>query len=290
MGRLWTFRDTLGCVNPEFWFCYEHSIFPDHEFEMHFHDFTELVLVRHGCGLHVLRNEAYPITSGDVFVVAPNEEHGYRDIEGLDLCNFMIDMDRFLDRNSDLHRLIGFHALFHLEPEYRTKRGLPSRFHLNKQQMLYLYDLLEPIEEEYRGQKPGFESMIRAYLTLVVGYLSREYVEQESPPSRELLALSRVRTFIETNYPSAISLDDLADTACMSKNTLLRAFSHCYGTSPIQYLMQHRLLKAREMLQDVNASVTDVAYAVGFNDSSYFSRQFRLLFGTSPREFKRRAV
>ncbi len=231
---------------------------------MHFHDFTELVIVRHGHGLHLFGDDhKYTLASGDVFVIAPNEVHGYDDIEGLDLCNVMFDFKRYNIADSDLQHLPGFHALFHLEPAFRLERGLTSKFRLSKEQMLYLFhNLLAPLEEEYRARRPACESMMRAYLTLVIGYLSRNYVEQATLASPELLGLSRVRSYIESNYQDDITLQHLADIACMSKNTLLRTFAKYYGDSPIKYLIRYRLTKAGDLLRDENCSVTDVAYAV----------------------------
>jgi AraC-like DNA-binding protein len=239
----------------------------------------------------LFEDRKYALAAGDVFVITPNEVHGYDDIEGLDLCNIMFDFKRFDISDSDLQHLPGFHALFHLEPAFRLERGLTSKFRLSKEQMLHLFhNLVAPLEEEYRDRPPACESMMHAYLTLVIGYLSRNYVEQATPASPELLGLSRVRSFIESNYQDDISLQDLADIACMSKNTLLRAFTKYYGGSPIKYLIHYRLTKASDLLREGNSSVTDVAYAVGFSDSSYFARQFQKAYRLTPREFRKRAT
>ena len=56
-------------------------------------------------------------------------------------------------------------------------------------------------------------------------------------------------------------------------------------TSPVEQLLRIRLNAAAEMLAVKGCSVAETAYACGFNDSNYFSLQFRRLFGLSPRDY-----
>jgi AraC-like DNA-binding protein len=72
----------------------------------------------------------------------------------------------------------------------------------------------------------------------------------------------------------------------MSERSFYRAFSMATGESPLTYLQKLRLTKAAEILQSTDKNVTEVAFECGFNDSSYFARQFRRVFGVSPRQFQ----
>ena len=79
----------------------------------------------------------------------------------------------------------------------------------------------------------------------------------------------------------------MADVACMSKNSLLRALKRSYGTSPMSYLNQFRLKRAKRLLDDQNLTITEVSFNTGFSDSNYFSRQFRRAYGVSPSEYRK---
>lgn len=274
------------CRYPDFRFHIQYSVFPERECPVHTHDFAELVVVCHGRGMHVIDNQRYPVVAGDVFVVRPGDVHGYSDIEGMAICNVVFDPEAFLKSNWDLCDLPGYHALFHLEPLYRHVHEFKSKLHLSEEKLHYAYQLIARIEEEYIRRAPGFQAMIACHLGLLAGYLSRQYTEQETPASRELLNLFRVRNHIEENYREPITLDDLAQVAYMSKNSLLRAFSRCYGSSPIHYLIQHRLSKACELLRTRRCTITEAAHEVGFSDSNYFARQFRRAYGISPRDYR----
>jgi AraC-like DNA-binding protein len=61
------------------------------------------------------------------------------------------------------------------------------------------------------------------------------------------------------------------------------------GTTPSAYILERRLARAAERLGAAHeASITEIAFELGFNDSAYFARAFRQRFGVSPREWRRR--
>ncbi len=60
--------------------------------------------------------------------------------------------------------------------------------------------------------------------------------------------------------------------------------------TPFQYLLEYRVKTAAQLLLETEESVTEIGFAVGFSDSSYFTRVFRRLIGCAPSEFRRRAA
>jgi len=74
----------------------------------------------------------------------------------------------------------------------------------------------------------------------------------------------------------------------MSESSLLSTFKEATGQSPIDYLIHLRIQRAAELLCRSVQSISEIAFAVGFEDSNYFSRQFRQTMHTSPREYRRR--
>ena len=88
--------------------------------------------------------------------------------------------------------------------------------------------------------------------------------------------------FVEENLPEKISLGDVARLCGMGRFQFSRAFKQVQGITFQEFLMQRRINRAIELLRHPKASVTDVAFAVGFNDLSYFARVFRRYTGVSP--------
>ena len=82
-------------------------------------------------------------------------------------------------------------------------------------------------------------------------------------------------------------LDELADSIGMSKVQLHRKLTALTGQAPGELIRSFRLHRAMEMLQKNAGTVAEIAYAVGFNDPSYFSKSFHKQFGRSPGDVKK---
>ena len=72
----------------------------------------------------------------------------------------------------------------------------------------------------------------------------------------------------------------------MSVRNFSRVFHQAYGISPINYVIQLRIQHAYELLHTMDISVSEVAYLCGFQDSSYFTRQFKHASGLTPKEYR----
>ena len=97
-----------------------------------------------------------------------------------------------------------------------------------------------------------------------------------------------LKTFLEVikeKYTdSQTAVEDLAKGMAVSQPTLNRKIRSMTGKTPLEVLTEYRLNTALKMLQDIHsdANVSDVAYEVGFNDPSYFTKKFRDFFGYLP--------
>ncbi|HET7912576.1 MAG TPA: AraC family transcriptional regulator [Pseudolabrys sp.] len=95
----------------------------------------------------------------------------------------------------------------------------------------------------------------------------------------------RVLEFIEDHLPETISLSTLSALAQLSPYHFARAFKQDLGLPPHRYHINRRVERAKSLL--VDRSVTEVALAVGYAETSSFSSSFRRVTGVSPSEFRR---
>lgn len=87
---------------------------------------------------------------------------------------------------------------------------------------------------------------------------------------------------IEENIFNPVSLNDLAYLSGRSLSAFKREFKEIYNTSPLHYIRNRRLDKAKELLTHTSLSVTDVCFSTGFENASHFSKVFKERFGISP--------
>ena len=99
--------------------------------------------------------------------------------------------------------------------------------------------------------------------------------------------LKNVLVFMRDNYDKPISLSDMADAADMSSKYFCYFFKEMTRKSPVEYLNTYRVEKAARKLITSDISVTDVAFACGFNDLSYFIKTFKAYKGVTPARFRR---
>lgn len=110
--------------------------------------------------------------------------------------------------------------------------------------------------------------------------------EQESEQEEKINPF--LKTFLEVveekHVESQITIEDLAQAMAVSQPTLNRKIRSLTGKTPLEVLNEYRLNHALRLLQDSSSddNVADVAYSVGFNDPSYFTKKFRDFFGYLP--------
>jgi len=97
------------------------------------------------------------------------------------------------------------------------------------------------------------------------------------------------RHYINNNFDNELNLDLLSHIRFTSKFHLLRLFKRYYGQTPMQYLIDRRLDKSKELLLK-GQSVTETCFDIGFESPSSFSTLFKSKFGLTPTEFQKRAI
>jgi AraC-like DNA-binding protein len=89
---------------------------------------------------------------------------------------------------------------------------------------------------------------------------------------------------IQSDLARPLAVGDLAQQVGMSSSAFFEHFKAVTGTSPLQYQKDLRLLRARESLRQTDAKVSDIAFAVGYESSAQFSREYARKFGVPPRQ------
>jgi len=114
--------------------------------------------------------------------------------------------------------------------------------------------------------------------------LSFSQKENTNHPDEVIL---QAQLWIQNNLGrAAISMRQLATLSGMSQRNFSRRFRAATNMSPVQYLQNQRFLEAKDLLQNSNLSISEIAYRVGYLDVSYFTKLFKQLSSTTPREYR----
>lgn len=87
--------------------------------------------------------------------------------------------------------------------------------------------------------------------------------------------LAAVNSYIEDHFTEDISLEKLSSEFYISKYYLTREYKHIYGKTIFQHIITARINYGKKLLRFSDKSVEEIAHLCGFNDQSYFARQFK---------------
>ncbi len=97
--------------------------------------------------------------------------------------------------------------------------------------------------------------------------------------------ISDALRYIRTHLSTRISVDDLAEQACLSSDHFIRLFRRAVGNTPMQYINIKRIERAQILLLSEQYSIKKLSYTLGYEDTSYFIRVFRRITGITPTAF-----
>ncbi|MCK5852137.1 helix-turn-helix domain-containing protein [bacterium] len=249
----------------------------------HTHNFDELVFVLSGTALHIADDEEYPLIRGDVFTIHGNHKHSFRNTQNFHIANLLYKKDFFEKMKDEFSDLPGFQALFINEPRYRKNHKFESKLHLNSHQLNEITKFIFALEKEEEERRVGFKKMQTRIFESIVIEICRYYTETDKPKSKVLLNISTAIDYMEKNYTEPATIRLLAKKVYMSTSHFRCAFKKITGLSPINFLIRLRIEKATEMIaNNSNLNVTEIAIRSGFENSAYFSRQFKKITGIAP--------
>jgi len=104
---------------------------------------------------------------------------------------------------------------------------------------------------------------------------------------RDVRRMQQICTYVMAHYVHTISLDEIAAEVGMNRSTFCSYFKRCKGMTFSQFVTQYRLNTACELLKHSQKQVSEICFAVGFNDVPHFNRVFKELKGVSPKDYRK---
>ena len=248
----------------------------------HQHKYFELVYVLRGKATRKLSDDMVPVSAGDYYVANPRSAHGYENLQNLEVI----------------------HCLFYPEHIHQALKDCPSISSLLSNRILrfgvpmdipiadrVFHDsdgsvrrIIKSMEKEYAERRTGYMEMLRCYLTQALVHAARA---SETPFSHE--AVTKVMEHLKSHYAETLSLDTLSQLVDYTPQYLSNLFSNEVGMSIQEFLQRLRMEEACKLLTNTTLSMAEVAAAVGYQDTRYFSKIFRRYQVMSPKEYRKAA-
>lgn len=271
--------------NPTFLFSWK-GIRTEDEKNYHSHEHLELCYVQSGIGRYRIDDEIYDIQEGDLIVLNAGVFHQALVKAGGPTVEFFVGLtDIFL---GDLEA-----------NQFPLKDGSPV-IHTSGELKLKLSRLCVSMEAEKEFCRLGRYYMMKTYAVQMLLLLIRELEQpREMKPAGQYsfesvnrkYVVEKIIDYFEDHYEEKISLDQIASNMYLSPFYVSKIFKAETGNTPIHYLIDIRLEKAKELLeQNRQISIQEAAAKVGYEDAYHFSKLFKKKFGISPSAVRRREM
>lgn len=149
-------------------------------------------------------------------------------------------------------------------------------------------DLARFMRWEVENQELGWRESLDALTTVFSIHLLRNYSSISGAPQRYYsgglspIALRRIDDYIQCNLQSAVSLERLSTMVGLSPSHFARAFKQSTGTSPHQYIIEARLIRARDLIRNSDMTLSKIAHEAGFSSNSHMTATMRRSWDVTP--------
>jgi AraC-like DNA-binding protein len=156
---------------------------------------------------------------------------------------------------------------------------------------IVIYDLVRALvtmSESSTTTAPfGVESIVLAIVLRILGRNARSY-DASAPRAKALISwrLKRVKEHVAAHLAGPITLPDLAQAAGLTRMHFAAQFKAATGLRPREYVLQHRIARARKLLLESDLKLVDIALASGFQTQAHFTTVFKKLTYSTPYEWR----
>jgi len=259
-------------------------------FFLHWHFEFELVTVLEGGIIYTVEDQDYCLLAGEGLFIQSNQLHAARSYNGLpcEACVVVFHPNLFGANTQGttyskyvyplLSGDISFTPILKRDP-------LSASFWQHT-----ALKLLEDIDKLYLLPVVENELLLKSKL-YEIWHLFFYYGQINNKANRDikqykLERMEPVITYIHQHYKEEISLLTLAQLLPMSEGQFCRAFKEVMNMTPIAYVIRYRILQSCILLANSNIKIADIARSIGFNNISYFNREFGKAIGCSPSHYR----
>lgn len=260
---------------------------------IHRHDFIEIAYVIEGKGVHVVGDNTYNISKGDLFIINYDVPHGFLSCNESSTppivynCIFMpefLDMALFSSNHfQDITSSFLFKSLF--PEDYQLGPDL----RLHGAEFTETGDLFSRMYSEYKLMQKGYTDIIRAYLIQLIVKIFRYTCisNKRKIASKNIELILKAMDYLKQNFNAEVKLEDLAMKSFISKNYFSRLFREITGVSFSDYIQQLRIDEACSLLKTTNLKIITIASQAGFKDLKFFYEVFKKYTGKTPGDYRK---
>jgi AraC family transcriptional regulator, transcriptional activator of pobA len=247
----------------------------------HSHDYYEITWITNGTGKLFADLREYSLDENSLYFIKPNQVH--RLLLSGDAQGFILTFkDSFVNLGAHEFDLTSQASLFQLF------------FHLQvlsvqKEMVTDMMETMIKMVKEFKNEYSFKAQLLRRYLIIFLIYVNRQFEkrQQSTHHSRETELTKSFMELLEQNFKEKKMVADYADELYITPNYLNGIVKKNTGFSAGHHIRQRVVLEAKRMCRYSDTGMKEIAYNLGFVDSSHFSKFFKAVSGMNFSDFKK---
>lgn len=248
--------------------------------DVHFHNAIELVKINSGEIKCIVGEKELVLQAGDIMFINSNVMHRLCYTKPVDISYIQIDIEAYFRQYSNY-------------TDYFINKfitSLHNREYLFEKDQRELNEIFEKFLDESVNQKENFEAYIKAYVQLLIAFMYRNKLLTDPESyydSEKLKGLKPVLEYIEQNYTTYVSLEEISKSTGIDKYRLCRQFKAATGSTIVSYINFLRLSKASSMLLNTDKTIGEICFDSGFSTIQYFNKTFKNFYNCTPKAYRK---
>lgn len=247
--------------------------------EVHKHTFYEILWVDKGKSQQTIDYHTYELRENSLFFISPGQVHTFEQWQSLEGGTILFDADFFLLNQPSNDRL--FELVF-LDNAYANPNVQLSAADFAA--VRHIIDLL--MAEKNRSDSNPLIVQSLLHILLLHVQRSIDSREQKTVPKRAVLVYKQFRNLLEKTFTQGLTTRDYASALHITQHYLNRTVKEVTGKTTTAVLRERSMLEAKRLLTFSDSTVTEIATALGYFDSSYFAKLFKKDAGMPPLQFR----
>lgn len=260
--------------------------------EIHTHDFIEVVYIFGGTGIHAVNNISYEVKKGDLLFINYGQTHAFTaGKNGMTFYNILIRPELFsqdLLNSENAFELLSLTAFNEFSNSIDKECSFIS---LDSDSMKKIESILNLLEDEFKGSLRGRRTMLNSLIMAIMLIIFRAMSPDMALHQKSFGNVAEdILGYIESHCHEKLSLKDLADRCFYNPSYFSRLFKETYSMTITEYITKVRIEKSMELLKCSEMTIDNICISVGYSDKTKFYKDFKLLVGKTPAEYRKNKI
>ena len=258
----------------------------------HKHSFFELIYVLEGRGTHLINDNNYIFSEGDVFLLTPDDAHNFTSVEPTRFCIIDFTKALFSRSRAKLEEKMEVSEFFkRVEYIFHNHHNVKGNIVSSKEKTSF-HVLINQIIQEKEKKQQFSEIIIQNILFLLLHLIARNvqqnisnYHQQQNTGSK----IHEITAYIQQHIydKGLLKIENLAAHFHKSPDHLTKYFKTQTGTTIKEYVLKYKLDLVQTRLKFSDLTISEIAQELNFTDESHLNKVFKKEFGKTAKQFRR---